>query len=1238
MADDVTPTLREPPAGTASDDGGIRTVGEAVGEAADAAPPVLCAPPLKGISEPAGRYAVASLLGRGGGGEVWAVEDRRLGRIMAVKVQASGSAGDACAAERFAAEARTTASLEHPNVLPVHDLGETADGRLWFAMRQATGVTLAEAIALAGEGRVPEPIRDTADRVQVMIRVCEAVAYAHSRGVVHRDLKPANIMIGEFGELLVLDWGSAERSGAGGEAGVVGTPLYMSPEQARGEPADGRSDVYALGATLWQLLCLRPPLLALGEGEDFWERKRRGDIEEPPAGVAARIPSDLLAIARRALAPAPSARFANAAGMARALRLWLCGRDAAVICDQAERTVAELERSGDHAAFIRVENEFRRACELDSASQRARDGLARAQRGHIRHAIASGDLTLAKEILDTMQPAPPDLADGVAAAASRRRSMRISLYAAAAAAVLLAASLGWWAWREHRASLGAWQPLWYRDFTVAGAGADPSCLRTHEMTGRFAGVEAQGPDGVLLHEKNLFWLDGVTDRGDVRLTAEVVWPHVVDGLVLYVNARRSEAIDKVDIVPGFGGHIGAFLGTRTFLSVNWPNERGQPFRFAAPALRPGIPYRLSLTHANGRLAIAIDGTVIIDEPVVLPPRGPEFRSFALRPWSDVLVRRLTVERLALPERPSPLLAGDTLLAGDSPLQAIALFQQVAEDHPGGALAEDALARAVLAGCKSGAPNAWKEPLGRLERAFPSSPLLKPCLEAEAMTHWTAGALDQAVDLAGTLQRRFPDSHIAVDLLHRRPDPLPEAVLARLLALIRQTPGIEYLDLSALPVSDLGFLRGMHLRYLILHRTAVSDLSPLAGMPLVDLTARYAPLADLTPLRGMPLQVLHLDHTRANDLSPLAGMPLRRFSAIDVPLVEGSLRDVSPVELHLSGSGLGELPDIGYNEMTTLDIRRTHIADLARLRSARRLVHVNLEYTAVVDISPLREAPLQRLSISRTHVRDVASLAGARLRFFDADDAPLTDVRALAGMPLRTLRLDNTTVSDISMLDLSAIDWLSINGTRITDIAALRGMPLRGLAIARTAITDLDPVLGMTQLQNLTFTPAKDQERFWTALVAKLQQEGRHELARNIGQRLAWASDDPARMKAVAEPQQGRLRFDTQTYVDAATARKTARRLGARLPCLSGPADEARLLALLGPNWYRCWLGLDVDADGALVWEDGSKATWTRPADPSGAAAGAWLAGFNQQGIIWSRVAADGKETCNLVLEWDAPTP
>jgi eukaryotic-like serine/threonine-protein kinase len=189
------------------------------------------------------RYQIEREIGRGGMGVVYEAKDGLLERTVALKVLAP-EWSHCDAAERLQREAKTIARLEHPGIVPVHDAGETRDGRVFYAMKLVRGVSLAEYARTHGR----------ADLLRVFLRACEAVAYAHARGVVHRDIKPENIMVGGFGEVLVLDWGVATAAHDEEENVVVGTRAFMAPEQARGEPARPESDVYSLGVVLRGLL------------------------------------------------------------------------------------------------------------------------------------------------------------------------------------------------------------------------------------------------------------------------------------------------------------------------------------------------------------------------------------------------------------------------------------------------------------------------------------------------------------------------------------------------------------------------------------------------------------------------------------------------------------------------------------------------------------------------------------------------------------------------------------------------------------------------------------------------------------------------------------------------------------------------------------------------------------------------------------------------------------------------
>ena len=281
------------------------------------------------------KYRLLDELGRGGMGAVYLAEDTVLGRHVALKVVATGAAGGGTA-ERLWNEARVLARLEHPGIVPVHDAGALPDGRIFYAMKRVDG------------RRLDELVRDLPllERLRAFQRLCEPVAFAHARGVVHRDLKPENVMVGPFGEVLVMDWGVAKRRDDAGRAAagppgegrgdgpvaaptdtahgtVLGTPAYMAPEQARGdvERVDARADVYALGAILYYMLTGRPPgpTGAVDEAETrtwpAYAGPRPGPIT-PPRRLVASVPAALEAVCLKALADAPEDRYPGAQELA----------------------------------------------------------------------------------------------------------------------------------------------------------------------------------------------------------------------------------------------------------------------------------------------------------------------------------------------------------------------------------------------------------------------------------------------------------------------------------------------------------------------------------------------------------------------------------------------------------------------------------------------------------------------------------------------------------------------------------------------------------------------------------------------------------------------------------------------------------------------------------------------------------------------------------------------------------
>jgi serine/threonine-protein kinase len=293
------------------------------------------------------RYATGDTLGEGGMGVVRACVDRRIGREVAIKIvrPGDGSRGDLKA--RFLREACVQGQLEHPSIVPVYDLGRDPDGTLYFTMKRVRGSTFEEIIDALRAGHAESVRHFTRHKLlSAFASVCHAVDFAHARGVLHRDLKPGNVMLGDFGEVYLLDWGLAKVVGtpeprlpsgppaiaSGSDPGAktvhgatMGTPGYMAPEQVRGEDVDPRADVYALGAILFELLALEP--LHPHRTADEAKASTLAGVDARPSRRAPErdVPPELDTICVEATATAADARTRSARDLVDAVERYLDG-------------------------------------------------------------------------------------------------------------------------------------------------------------------------------------------------------------------------------------------------------------------------------------------------------------------------------------------------------------------------------------------------------------------------------------------------------------------------------------------------------------------------------------------------------------------------------------------------------------------------------------------------------------------------------------------------------------------------------------------------------------------------------------------------------------------------------------------------------------------------------------------------------------------------------------------------
>ncbi len=330
-------------------------------------------------------YKIVKKLGEGGMGVVYCAIQKSLDRHVAVKAIKGGAAVSKDARRKFFYEARITGDLDHPNIVPIHEIGTQDDGTLFYSMKMVDGTPWQEVIKK----------RSKEENLETFMKVCDAVAFAHSRNVIHRDLKPENVMLGAFGEVLVMDWGLAIQLPPTRPFGMSGTPAYMSPEMARHDvSAIGKgSDVYILGGILYELITGHAPHTG-GNVRECLINATRNEI------VPTDIDDPLVDIARHAMASRVDDRYATVLEMQEAIREVLRHAESISLTKRAEDWLEMALHQSDYQGFSRALFSMQEAIDLWPENRTAIEGVTKAKFAYGKSALEKGDYDLCLQVMD----------------------------------------------------------------------------------------------------------------------------------------------------------------------------------------------------------------------------------------------------------------------------------------------------------------------------------------------------------------------------------------------------------------------------------------------------------------------------------------------------------------------------------------------------------------------------------------------------------------------------------------------------------------------------------------------------------------------------------------------------------------------------------------------------------------------------------------------------------------------
>jgi serine/threonine protein kinase/Leucine-rich repeat (LRR) protein len=884
-----------------------------------------------------GKYVVDGELGRGGMGVVLRVIDRDLHRDVAMKVLLADHGNRE--RRRFIEEAQISGQLEHPNIVPVHDIGIDGNSRLFFTMKLVRGRSLADVLDLL---RKRDPSVESFSRfrlLRIYIHVCNAMAFAHSRGVVHRDLKPSNIMLGDFGEVLVADWGLArvlppERRSAArtlamagmakpqvddpgptpptGDLGdvedrlatvvqslrsgqetlqgaVEGTPVYMPPEQARGDlqQIDERSDIYSLGAILYEILTLHPPVWGRTVDEVL-DNVINHRVTPPGARSPERdIPLDLSAIALKALSAEREHRYQTAVGLRQDIEAHLEHRAVSARDDSALEMLGKLLKRNRTAALISL-------ISLSVLTVVLTVGFRTVQRERDAARSRGAELVLTLSQLE-----------------AEKRNREAEQRLAAPALVSKA--------RQHAAA---------KEWPEAAQNAD---LALRYDPGLAAAYLLRGQ--LLVHERQ--WAQSCTALEEyLRLTPGDEEARHLAGLCTEASGAETSAvvIAIADRLVRMGmGPLAEDLFSRG-------QERVEVYRKQLELAYPGCTGRGFWADKDGMLYL--DG--LRDRQDVAD----------LTPLTGMPIVRLRLARTRVIDL-APLRG--------MPLTDLDLSSTQVRDL--GPLVGAPLIALNLSGTRVGS------------------------LEA------LAGMALEDLDLTGTA---------IADLGPLQGAPLRVLRAAHCqatsVAALTGMP-LHELDLSSTPLADLTGLAGSRISALRLSGTRVQDLTPLAGVPLTRLAIDGTRVADLAPLAGIPLRQLQLSGCQVADLEPLKGMALSELDLTGLPVSDlAPLSGMPLATLNLTATSITDLGPLRRLRLTTLVLAETKVSDLRPL-AGLPLTTLDLSRTPVTSLAPLSACPLQSLLLDGAPIEDLTPLAKTPLRELRMIGVRATDLQPLSLTPL-----------------------------------------------------------------------------------------------------------------------------------------------------------------------------------------------------------------------------------------------